>query len=113
MSISAKSKWVFLGTILTGAVLALGSLGIFAVAIRQNPNNAFTRDGIMQILSKESTVFYSDGKTKVGTFFEGQHRDYVPYDSIPKTIIEALVAAEDHNYFQHGGVDPKALAYAM
>ena len=23
------------------------------------------------------------------------------------------MAAEDHNYFQHGGVDPKALAYAM
>ncbi len=113
MSLPAKLKWVFLGTVLTGAVLALGGLGVFLVAIRQNPNNAFTREGIMQILSKESTVYYSDGKSKVGTFFEGQHRDYVPYDSIPKPIIEALVAAEDHNYFQHSGVDPKALAYAM
>ncbi len=113
MSFLAKLKWVFLGTVLTGLVLAMGGLGVFAVAIRQNPNNTFTRDGIMQILSKESTVYYSDGKSKVGTFFEGQHRDYVPYDSIPKTIIEALVAAEDHNFFQHGGVDPKALAYAM
>ncbi|MDB5046945.1 MAG: Peptidoglycan glycosyltransferase [Fibrobacteres bacterium] len=113
MSFSTKLKWVFLGVVLTGSVFAMGGLGIFAYAIHQNPNNAFTRDGIMQILSKETTVYFSDGKTKVGTFFEGQHRDYVPYDSIPKAIIEALVAAEDHNYFQHGGVDPKAMAYAM
>ncbi|HKP96144.1 MAG TPA: transglycosylase domain-containing protein [Fibrobacteria bacterium] len=113
MSLPAKLKWVFLGVVLTGSVFALGGLGIFAYSVRQNPNNTFTREGIMQILSKESTVYFSDGKTKVGTFFEGQHRDYVPYDSIPKAIIEALVAAEDHNYFRHGGVDPKALAYAM
>jgi penicillin-binding protein 1A len=113
MTFPAKFKWVILGTLLGGLTLAMGGLGAFAIAIRQNPNNTFTRDGIMQILSKESTVYFADGKTKVGTFFEGQHRDYVPYDSIPKTIIEALVAAEDHNFFQHGGVDPKAMAYAM
>jgi membrane peptidoglycan carboxypeptidase len=113
MSFLTKLKWIFLITVLTGSVSALGGLGIFAFSVRQNPNNAFTREGIMQILSKESTVYFSDGKTKVGTFFEGQHRDYVPYDSIPKMIIEALVAAEDHNYWKHGGVDPKAIAYAM
>jgi membrane peptidoglycan carboxypeptidase len=104
---------VILGAGLLGTASALGGLGYFAVATRQNPNNTFTREGIMQILSKESTVYYSDGKTKVGTFFEGQHRDYVPYDSIPKILIDALVSAEDQNYFTHGGVDFKALAYAM
>jgi penicillin-binding protein 1A len=113
MNLPPRMKWIFLGTLLSGLVLAVGGLGVFSLLIRQNPNNTFTREGIMQILSKESTVYYSDGKSKVGTFFEGQHRDYVPYDSIPKTIIEALVAAEDHHYFQHSGVDPKALAYAM
>ena len=82
-------KWIILGVLLAGTVLALGTLGAFAFAIRQNPGNTFTREGIMQILSKESTVYFSDGKSKVGTFFEGQHRDYVPYDSIPPAIIDA------------------------
>ncbi|MEO7424685.1 MAG: transglycosylase domain-containing protein [Fibrobacteria bacterium] len=113
MSIPTRLKWVLLGLVLTGSVFALGGLGVFAFEVRQNPGNVFTRDGIMQILSKESTVYFSDGKTKVGTFFEGKHRDYVPFDSIPKPIVEALVAAEDNNYWEHHGVDPKAMAYAM
>lgn len=109
----ARWKWIILVVILAGTAIALGSLGVFAFAIRQNPGNTFTREGIMQILSKESTVYFSDGKTKVGTFFEGQHRDYIPYDSIPPALIDALVSAEDHDYFNHAGVDFKAIGYAM
>jgi penicillin-binding protein 1A len=113
MGFFRKLKWIIFVATATGGAITLAGLGAFTVAIRQNPNNTFTRDGIMQILSKESTVFYSDGKTKVGTFFEGQHRDYVPYDSIPPLLVQALVSAEDHNFFTHKGVDYKAFGYAM
>jgi penicillin-binding protein 1A len=113
MKLTPRFKWTILGTVLAILLLALGSVGAFALAVGRNPGDQFTREGIMQILSKESTVYYSDGKAKVGTFFEGQHRDYVPYDSIPKAIVDALVAAEDHNYWKHGGVDPNGLAHAM
>ncbi len=106
-------KWLILGGLGLGVVAALAGVGAFFLAVRQNPGNTFTREGIMQILSKESTVYFSDGKTKVGTFFEGAHRDYVPYDSIPPRIVQSLVAAEDHNFFTHKGIDPKALAHAM
>lgn len=109
----ARWKWIVLGVLLAGAVASLAGLGAFAIAIRRNPANTFSREGIMQILSKESTVYFSDGKTKVGTFFEGSHRDYVPYDSIPKPLVDALVSAEDAQYFTHSGVDYKAIAYAM
>ncbi len=106
-------KWAIIGLLATGALAALPAFFLFIATIRQNPNNTFTRDGILQILSMESTVFYSDGKSKVGNFYEGQHRDYVPYDSIPPILVQSLVAAEDHNFFQHKGIDPKAIAYAM
>lgn len=113
MKISSRMKWAVLGSALAVLLLSMGAVGAFALAVRSDPGNQFTREAIMQILSKESTVYYSDGKAKVGTFFEGQHRDYVPFDSIPKPIIDALVSAEDHNYWNHGGIDPKGLAYAM
>ena len=92
------------------AVVAAAALKI---AIARNPGDLFTREGILKIQARESVVLYSDGKTKVGTFFEGAHRDYVVFDSIPRPIVDALVAAEDHNFWNHGGVDFKGLAYAM
>src|SRR4051812_1842441 len=79
MKISSRMKWTILGTVLAALLLSLGAVGAFGMAVRRDPDHQFTREAIMQILSKESTVYYSDGKTKVGTFFEGQHRDYVPF----------------------------------
>ncbi len=97
------------------ACLLLGAAGLaaFQFAIRADPDQVFTREGILKILARESVVYYSDGQTKVGTFFTGAHRDYVPHDSIPPRIIEALVSAEDRNFFRHGGMDFKAFALAM
>ena len=37
--------------------------------------------------------------------FAREHRVFVPYESIPDHVIEAFVAAEDKNFFTHGGLD--------
>ncbi len=95
---------------------ALGGAAVFAgfqVAGQRVPEETFTREGIRKILARESVVFYADGKTKVGTFFEGTHRDYVPFDSIPRPLVDALVSAEDRNYWKHGGWDISAFTGAM
>ncbi len=100
----------------------LAALGLLAFVItvllififsRFNPNNQFSKEAIMEILSKETVVYYSDGKTVMGSFFEDIHRDYVPFDSIPKTMIQAVISAEDKNFFKHGGVDYRAILYAI
>ena len=36
----------------------------------------------------------------------------VDFDEIPQDMVNALVAAEDTNYFDHAGVDPRGLARA-
>jgi penicillin-binding protein 1A len=37
----------------------------------------------------------------------------VPYDQIPPQLAQAFLAAEDHNFFQHGGVDVGGFSRAM
>jgi penicillin-binding protein 1A len=37
--------------------------------------------------------------------FADEHRVFVPYESIPKHVIDAFVAAEDKNFFTHDGLD--------
>ncbi len=71
------------------------------------------RGVIDSILASESPVYYDDGKTPIGVFFEKTHRKYIRYEEIPKIFIKAIVAAEDRSFFEHHGVDLKAVARAM
>jgi penicillin-binding protein 1A len=45
----------------------------------------------------------SDGQL-AGEFFD-ERRKVVPYDRIPKKLIQAFIASEDQHFFEHGGID--------
>lgn len=49
-----------------------------------------------------TTVFTADGQL-LGKF-KIKNRAYIPYDSIPKNFVKALVATEDKNFYEHWGV---------
>ena len=42
-----------------------------------------------------------------------EYRDTIPYERIPKQVVQALVAAEDQRFFEHHGVDYSGLARAV
>ncbi len=50
-----------------------------------------------------SEIVSADGQV-VGELFE-ERRRVVPYDHIPRHVVQAFLAAEDKNFFQHHGVD--------
>jgi penicillin-binding protein 1A len=56
-------------------------------------------------------VFAWDG-TLIGEY-STERRIYVPYDQIPPQLANAFLAAEDHNFFTHGGVDVGGVGRAM
>tara|TARA_Y100000590_G_scaffold7098_1_gene9120 strand:+ start:2931 stop:5288 length:2358 start_codon:yes stop_codon:yes gene_type:complete len=41
-----------------------------------------------------------------------QKRLFIPYDSIPKNVINSFLSAEDKNFFSHPGVDAKSITRA-
>lgn len=55
-------------------------------------------------------IFSRDGKL-IATFGE-KRRVPIPYNEIPKPLIEAVLATEDQRYFQHAGVDLPGLVRA-
>jgi penicillin-binding protein 1A len=59
-----------------------------------------------------ATRVYAWDGTLIGEFSK-ERRIYVPYDQIPPQLRQAFLAAEDHNFFEHGGVDPSGMARAM
>ena len=56
-------------------------------------------------------ILTADGKliSEIGT----QKRIPLSYDQIPQRMTQAIVAAEDENFFSHPGIDPKGLARAV
>jgi len=42
-----------------------------------------------------------------------EKRFFVPYDTIPKLIINAFLSAEDKNFFVHPGIDPQGIIRAI
>ena len=93
--------------------LAIGLCAVLYVLIVLMPGKEIGPENIQRILSIESPVYYRDGVQKIGVFFQEQHRQYVPYEEIPKDFVNAIVAAEDHDFFHHHGVDLTGILRAM
>jgi penicillin-binding protein 1A len=62
--------------------------------------------------SRVSTVYAVDG-TPIGEFREAESRVVIPADQIPKTIKIAVVASEDHEFYNHAGVDWRGIVRAF
>ncbi len=59
-----------------------------------------------------ATRVYAWDGTLIGEFSQ-ERRIFVPYDHIPPQVVRAFLAAEDHNFFEHGGVDLTGMVRAM
>lgn len=103
--------------LITLAVAGLsGGLGVLSVVYFQvyfGDDSFLKKSAILAKINEETSIYYLDGTTRVGSFFESAHRRYVPIDEIPADVINAIVAAEDKNFYNHSGVDYAALITAV
>ena len=58
-----------------------------------------------------SKVYSGDGDLVAD--FSQEKRVFVPFNSIPKNVINAFLSAEDKNFFKHPGVDAKGVIRAV
>ncbi len=98
-------KYLILTLLTLGVLVCLGIFGTLYYFVELHPGEEISLSSIQSILGKESPVLYSDGETPLGVFFDDAHRQYVHYEQIPKTFVNALVASEDNRFFKHHGFD--------
>lgn len=106
-------KKLFISAIALSIIAIGAALGLVYRLAVVEPGDEIQQENIQRILGKESHVYYNDGKTKLGVFFDTAHRQYVNYEEIPKNFVDALVASEDERFFTHIGFDPLGIARAM
>jgi len=94
---------------LSSAFLLLLSGGLlFFYFSRQLPDFASLKERNLNAYS----IVYSEDDEVVGKFLL-DNRIPITYEKIPKPLIQAFLAAEDAEFFQHRGVDYKGIARAM
>ena len=100
--------WALLGTGILFCILGFvavwnGLIGYMPeIEDLQNPINRFA-----------TQVYSSDGKV-LGTWnLNKENRIVIPYDKMSPHLVEALVATEDERFYEHSGIDFRALGRAI
>ncbi|MFT5876044.1 MAG: penicillin-binding protein 1A [Clostridium sp.] len=73
----------------------------------------FDLDKIVNYKPRLTTQFFDKNGAHLGNIFDKENRLYVEYNAIPPRIIEALVAIEDTNFFEHNGINIDAILRAI
>ena len=97
-----KKLWrLFRWPLLIGMVV----LGWFWISLPDIEDlNKFTKAPSILLKTENGTIIGSFGDI---------YGDYVPFDQLPTSLIDAVMATEDRNFYYHFGIDPFGLARAM
>jgi membrane peptidoglycan carboxypeptidase len=103
--------------LLAGVVVAAAAFPAVAMSGLAAKAGAETFDRLPSELTVKrppqiSYVYASDGKTLIATMYDENRRD-VPLKDVAPIMQEAIIAAEDHNFRTHNGVDAKGIARAF
>jgi penicillin-binding protein 1A len=94
---------------LAGLAVGLGAVAGAYVAIKDNLPDVSDIETFRPKLI--TTVYAADGQP-IKEFAE-ERRVEVAYDRLPKSLVDAIVATEDPNFFRHGGVDLRGILRAV
>jgi penicillin-binding protein 1A len=119
-----RGRWFgALATLLSISLLLSGWIGLFAFL---GANSAYgTFDGIraewvpdtrsMELtlpdLSRVSRIYAESGEV-LAELHDGRNSEPVPYEAVPETLVHAILAAEDSEFFEHEGIDFSAILSA-
>ena len=95
-------KWGFLAAIAGSIVLTLLGGGAFWYFSRSLPDIITVADYrpsvVSQVVSTQGTP------TVIGEFYK-ERRYLIPYEKIPEKLVQAIISAEDDQFFTHQGVN--------
>jgi len=106
MNAAIKKILVLLSTtILSAFLIVVSVLWVFSNNL---PDYKYLKNYKAPVSSK---IYSGDGELIQD--FSSEKRIFVPYNSIPKIVINSFLSAEDKNFFNHPGIDAKGVLRAI
>ena len=98
---------IFLWLVVLGLIGFIAAFAYFAPQI-PDPQTIITRR-----VSESTKIFDREGKTVLFSVHGDEKRTIVPAEEISDHVKKAVIAAEDSNFYTHGGVDLKGITRAL
>ena len=96
-----------------GFSAGLGALSVVFYQVFYGDYSALEKTTILAKINEETSIYYLDETNRIGTLFQSYHRRYSSIEEIPAHMQNAIIAAEDKNFYSHYGVDPVAILTAL
>ena len=108
---TSAGRWIAGLGIAALSVVALAgvAVAVYAAWLFHDMPNA---NDLVDYRPPTSTRVYAWDGTLIGEFAK-ERRIFIPYNEIPPQLVHAFLAAEDRNFFQHGGVDVTGIGRAV
>lgn len=101
----------FFGMIAGCFAVGIGA-GYFASLVKDEPVRTYaTMKKDLHDYEKTSKLYFAN-KEYIGDIRSDLHRERIPLDKIPETMIHAVLATEDEHFYEHHGIMPKAIIRA-
>jgi penicillin-binding protein 1A len=88
-------------------------IGIFIWLIYLYSQIRFEINPIVNYKPKLTTQFFDKNNKLIANVFDDEHRYYTKFEELPPRAIEALVAIEDTQFFEHNGINTEAILRAI
>ena len=106
-----KKNWIrffIKGIIALGILFVIFIISVYFGSFGRVP----TTKEVKLFRSMEASEVYSIDNVLLYRF-DKENRLNIPFDSIPKHVVEALISSEDARFYEHSGVDLKSLMRVM
>lgn len=97
----------------TAGCFAFGiGAGYFASLVKDEPVRTYaTMKKDLYDYEKTSKLYFANNEY-IGDIRSDLHREKIPLSQIPDTLLHAVIATEDKNFYTHNGIMPKAIIRA-
>lgn len=100
-------RWALFATLVLGTAGAIAGVVVYAKLSADVPNFQSLADYRPRVTTR---VYGVEGQL-IGEYYR-EKRIILPYDQIPRRVVQAFLASEDTAFFDHGGIDPMGVLRA-
>jgi penicillin-binding protein len=106
-------KWIFILFMLTGILGGAAGAGYVASLVKDEPIR--TKEAMMTKISENviTGFAYFEDDNPIGQLRTEEDRRMAALEEIPQTLLDAVLAIEDKNFYEHSGIDFKATLRAV